>query len=518
MIADYESKKNNLDQNDYATIGTKKRNSVSSKILESPLHSIKEDAESEEGGASFTEPVKFDYVTSNDIYENYSDYVNLKNSELDRTLMDGGYNSALSSFEYLPPKFMGIDTASFGKTRIEKNEKHPFLKLKEIAMDASIDYEDRFQSVRYMVHIPYVNGDEHCIDACKSILKDETIDVTKRFYFFGNNDKYFKLNDKVVHSLHAFFYDLAIERKYPFRLTLMSARYIFSFYHQESDERNNVLDYLLTVAENENEDRYARSECADILYSYGEQEEVVYGIKILQELGYMDQDFNKRTIYSNSENVHDDTINGSVRNIVLTLYKEYLQHNKQIEDYSLESLQKIFVDDVKVNDEEKQKLHHFFFRLMTDPTRFETLTLINIFSIVLYKIKTLQPPQKEECYKRLLQEIRDSEDTCHTGYVSRLVNVLTGFVEEDKYAFKISPQEELKSAVFARINSAMAGLPTYLKEDVMSSLWSEDKTTFDEFYNMYSPEDELRKEYKDILSEDEFTKVYEKAVKNFKSI
>jgi len=513
-MIDYESKKNNLDQNDYATIFVKE-----DKPTTSTLFNIKEDSdEASECHNAFTEPVNFDVVTSSDLYENYHDYVNLKNTELDRTLAEGGYNSALSSFEYLPAKFMGIDTMSFGKTKLEKNEIHPFMKLKEIAMNHSVDYEDRFQAVRYMVHIPYIKGDEHCIEACKSILMDETIDVTKRFYFFGNNDKYFKLNDGVVNSLHVFFYNLAIEKKYPFRLTLMSARYIFSFYHPDSCERNNVLDYLLDVAENENEDRYARSECADILYSHGEQEEMIYGIKILQQLGYMDQDYNKRTIYSNSENVHDDTINSSVRNIVLTLYKEYLQHNKELDDYSLESLQKIFVDEIKIDDEEKQKLQHFFFRLMTDPTRFETLTLINIFSIVFYKIKTLQCSQKEECYKRLLQEIRESEDTCHTGYVSRLVNVLTGFVEEDKYAFKISPQEELKSAVFARINSSMASLPTYLKEDVLNSLWGEDKTTFDEFYNMYSPEEELRKEYKDILSEEEFTKVYEKAIKNFKSI
>lgn len=515
MNIDYESKKNNLDQNDYATIYANEKHDLSVKTSVSPLSVIREDSDSLD---DFTEPVNFECVTNNDTYENYNDYVNLKNVELNRTLMEGGYNSALSSFEYLPPKFMGIDTTSFGKTKLEKNETHPFIKLKQIAMDPTIDYDDRFQSVRYMIHIPYINGDEHCIEACKSILKDETIDVTKRFYFFGNNDKYFKLNDKVVHYLHSFFYDLAVERRYPFRLLLTSARYVFSFYHPDSDERNNVLDYLLKIAENEDEDRYARSECADILYSHGEQEEVIYGIKILQELGYMDQDFNKRTIYSNAENVHDSTINDSVRNIVLTLYKEYLQHNREFDNYSLESLQKIFVDDVKVNDEEKQKLQHFFFRLMTDPTRFETLTLINIFTMVLYKIKTLQPEQKEECYKRLLQEIKDSEDTCHTGYVSRLVNVLTGFVEEDKYVFKISPHEELRSSVFARINSAMASLPVYLKEDVMNSLWGEDKTTFDEFYNMYSPEDELRKEYKNILSDEEFTKVYEKAIRNFKSI
>jgi len=155
---------------------------------------------------------------------------------------------------------------------------------------------------------------------------------------------------------------------------------------------------------------------------------------------------------------------------------------------------------------------------MTDPTRYEGLTLTDIFILVATKIQTFEEPTKTECYKRLIEEILDSEQTCHTGYVSRLINVLSGFVEGDNYLFTINPSDELRSAVFARLNVSISTLPPYLKEDVLNSLWGEDKSVFDEFYQMYNPEDELRKEYEGILKPEEFTLVYEKAVRNFQSL
>ena len=439
--------------------------------------------------------------------------------ENDRILQDG-YITELSSFDYLPPKFLGINTKLFGQTVLPHDcAIHPFFQLKQMAMDINNSYDDRFQCVRYMTHIPYVNGNNHCIESSQHILQDETIEVNKRFYFFSNNDKYCKLNDYLVHALHPFFFELGKKLKYPLKILLISARYVFSFYPLYSDERNSVLDFVMDIADDENEDEYSRSECADILYSIGDQEEVIFGMKILQEIGYMDQDLNKTTIYSNTQNVHDETINSSVRKIIMTLHKDYLLLNLNLlGNCSLEYLHKIFSDELKSSDDQNQKLQSFFMRLMTDPTKFENLTLVDIFIIVFHKIQSFIPEIKDECFKRLVEEINESDNTCHTGYVSRLVNVLSGFVQEDRYMFTINPKDELRSAVFARINASMTALPPYLKEDVLNSLWSDDKTTFEEFYNLYTPEEELKEEYKEILSEEEFMSVYQKALKDFQSI
>jgi hypothetical protein len=441
--------------------------------------------------------------------------------ENDRILSEGGFIVNMSSFDHIPPKFLGIDTRTFGNAgNVYDDSIHPFLQLKKYALDHTIEYDNRFQCVRYMVHIPYRECHTHCLEACKDLLSDESIEIDKRFYFFSNGDKYFKLTDQLVYDLHEYFFKIGLERKYPLKILLISVRYIISFYPDESEVREQVLDYILDIVDDVNETEYARAECADILYSIGRTEEAIYGMKKLQELGHMDQDLKKLTIYSNKQNVHDETINDSVKKIISALHKEYLKNSTEnmLGKCSLEYLHKIFTDDIKIDD--KEKIHSFFFRIMTDPTRFENLTLADIFMLVIFKIQTFDEGVKKEILKRLLEEINDSSETCHTGYVSRLANVLSGFVEGEDFNIKIDPKDEIRSAVFARLNTAISTLPIYLREDVTTSLFGEDKTTFEEFLGIYGDNirDELEKEYKDVLSIEEVHKFYEKSIKDFQSI
>jgi hypothetical protein len=84
----------------------------------------------------------------------------------------------------------------------------------------------------------------------------------------------------------------------------------------------------------------------------------------------------------------------------------------------------------------------------------------------------------------------------------------------------IDPRDELRSAIFARLNTAISGLPHYLKEDVTNSLWGDDKSTFEEFLSLYGDtiREELITEYKEILEEAEVNKIYEKTIKDFQGI
>jgi len=182
---------------------------------------------------------------SEDDYEN-SSFLMSNDSKLD-------YSTEISSFEFLPPSFNGINTKDFGNSKIKKGDIHPFFKLKSVALDRSINSDDRMQAVRYMIHIPYKNQTSHVVEAVKDILSDDTIDIYKRYYFFNNNDKYFKLDDHVVKQTHPFFLSLALKKKYPLELILLSTRYIISFYEYSSPERFEALEYVLDLADDENE-------------------------------------------------------------------------------------------------------------------------------------------------------------------------------------------------------------------------------------------------------------------------
>jgi len=123
------------------------------------------------------------------------------------------------------------------------------------------------------------------IASLKTIIENDNYDVYNRYFFFANNSKNTKLDGHVVYELHPYFFSLSKERNYPLELTLMSARYIIDQYDYLSDERNLVLEYILDVADDKNESIYARSECADILLTLGEGNEIIFGEQVIEELG-----------------------------------------------------------------------------------------------------------------------------------------------------------------------------------------------------------------------------------------
>ncbi len=432
------------------------------------------------------------------------------------------YSQQIGTFDYLPSTFLGINTSTFTDSYIPNNEEHPFLSLKKFAMDNSTSFEDRIQCIRYMCFIPYKEYVSHCVEASKTIIENDNYDIYNRYFFFANNTKNNKLDGHVVHELHPYFFSLAKERNYPLELTLMSARYIIDQYDYLSDERNLVLEYILDVADDKNESIYARSECADILLTLGEGNEIIFGEQVIEELGDLYNENKNKTIYTNAQNAHNETINENTRNIVRALYKEYLK-TKSYNDLIKTSYEDIYKElSIIDNSEEgakadgkQDKIHSFFYRVMTDPFRFERLSLSDIVLLVYNKISTFSEEIKPEIMKRLLEEILDCDNTCTTGYFTRIVNTLNGFINEKDMCFNINPKDELRSVIFARINRNIRALPEKTRESVLDAIEEGKFDVFEEFMDYYSPEDEIKKEYKGLIEEEEFNILFNRCVKEF---
>jgi hypothetical protein len=424
------------------------------------------------------------------------------------------YTYQMGTFEYMPHTFLGIDTSTFSDSYFPDGRENPFLSLKYFAMTGSVSVEDRMQCVRYMCYIPYTDYIKHCIEAAKTIISEEKYDVYNRFHFFSNNSRYTKLDGHVVFELHPFFFYLALKNRYPLELTLMSARFIISQYDYLSDERNSVLEYILDVADDPNETVYARSECADILITLGEGNEIIFGEQVIEELGDLYNENKEKTIYTNAQNAHNETINENTRNIVRALYKEYLTKftYKDLITLTLEPIQDILYKICR-EPSELTLIQHFLYRIMTDPFRFERLSLADILNLVCFKINTLE--HGGDAYKRLFEEALDCNETCTTGYFTRIVNTLNGFITDKDLTFYINPRDELRSVIFARINKRIRSLPEKSRDSVLQSLEDKELDTFYEFMELYSPEEELREEYKNLLTEEEFILIYNKCIDGF---
>jgi len=179
------------------------------------------------------------------------------------------------------------------------------------------------------------------------------------------------------------------------------------------------------------------------------------------------------------------------------------------------------VDEIDDRDNKREKVNKFLFRIMTDPSRYEQMSIAEIMLLVYYKIQKMDKETIDVCINRLLEESEESLETCSSGYLTRIINVLSGFVEGEDMQLRLDPKDELRSAVFARIHQRIRSLPDVLRNDVLEGLTSdreEDKEWFDQFMDYYSPEEELRQEYKDIMSEQDFKEVFIKCVNEYKGM
>ena len=472
--------------------------------------------------------------TSQDNYESYSNIIKDDVETLDKNLFINDFSYHIGSFPYMPKKFLGIDTKLFGETNPKLFNTgsgpsiHPFLQLKQKSFDHALDHNDRMQCVRYMCRIPYIDHIKHCIESVCDILNDGSINPYDKFYFFANNDKFMKLDDNIFYKTHEHFFYLAVKENYPLELILLSARYIIGNYHYEDDVRCDVLEFILDIADDKNETVYARSECADILANCGEGDEVFFGHKIIKELGDLFNTDKNKTFYTNAQNVHNETIEFSVRNIIRSLRKQFIKEINE-NKYTIENVHTdldnyitgVYLRITSLSErhpdyEMKEKVKSFLYRMMTDPSKYERLSLADILLLVYNKIQTFDLSTRETCIQRLFEECLESLNTCSSGYLTRIINVLSGFVEGEEFTMRINPEEELKASIFARIESRIRGLPDVSRNDVLESLTQEDKSVFEEFFEIYSPEDELREEYKGILTDEKFKQVFENTLKIYK--
>ncbi len=444
--------------------------------------------------------------------------VDLEKGIFDLLVKDSDVVSQLGNFEYMPSNFLSLSTKEFGMmtqthdgqgNRLENIAIHPFLVLKDIAKNVSHTPEDRMQSVRYMCFIPYRDGAMHCREAAEAIVFDLSIDIYKRYYFFSNNERYFKLTDDIVHYIHPLFFERGLKEGYPFELIIRSARYILSFYHVETDIRQNVLNWLLDIADDLTEAHRVRAEVADVLITCGEPDEAEFGLGIIQLIGV------RKDFYESQENIHNNDIGKSAKNILRALQTTISKQD--LDGVSCDEILN-YILPFALELEDRQMIDSFFLRVQTDPTRFERLTLLDILKMVFLKLKQQSESYFDTGRLRLYQEITDAVDTCATGYMVRILNVMQGVVQEKEFVLRMSPKDEIRSVVFAKMNLILRSLPSEEQQQILDSIEYPDKNGRDaslEFVRCYDPREELWDEYKLLLTEDEFELIIQECLDQY---
>lgn len=235
------------------------------------------------------------------------------------------------------------------------------------------------------------------------------------------------------------------------RNNLMMYRILSSQYLLQSikelmtdDELKEVEQNLLEFAENEDNEYNLRADASDVLLSLGSEEMKIKGREIIMKLGGKG-----KTIFDNKQNVHVKEIEKSVMNILETIcYVPIIKLEDDFInfDYVDEEIQKLVKDEV--ND--KEKILVSLNRIRMDRTLYSVLSIT--LSVVMVKLWSYicSNENKDEMQKRLLQELEDMAGTCSSGFISRLVNTISGFGD---LSIKISFEDQIVSNFSARLNS-----------------------------------------------------------------
>ena len=413
----------------------------------------------------------------------------------------------LSSFKYLPETFMEIETRTFGNSI-----NNPFLKLYESVISDKYDFEDRCQCVRYMQRIHYTGGMKYCIQAALSILKDDKYPFNKRYYFFSNNDAYVKLDYEIVNECHKYVYENFDSLNAPLLYKLLSAQFILAHFVPTEYDRIKLEDFLLSIAEDKEQTINYRAECADILYNYGiEKHYVESATRIIRELGELYTQNKSSTIYTNIQNVHDTTINQTIINTL----RELIQKIKS-KRHSGEVLEIIRDKYSHLDKTRMDKVMSSLERIMIDTAKYEMLNMSDILVLVWEFI--CQSEHKDELEYRLIQELEDMDETCSTGHLSRILNVLSGYFSEN--VVQISLKDQLRSNIFARYTKLIKMLPEDLQDKINSELIlndSDKKDNIKTFLLDFNLEEVLYKEFviETNMNVSDFYETYEKSIEDF---
>lgn len=220
---------------------------------------------------------------------------------------------------------------------------------------------------------------------------------------------------------------------------------------------NKFLGDLLLIAK-DGRSLSVRLEACDILFLKGSSAVKAQAQHLIEALVPQD------AYTTNKENAHLSSIAASVnRTLDLLLEKN---RDKTPPQNLYNSLLQRFSHQKSLNV--KRSLYRIFnynFLRFTN----HHLTLKEVIENVCLFIDSFPPETQQQLYTRLEQELEDMYNTCSQGYLTRLINVFSGFGVED-VGISIAFEDQIYAIFSFKVNECIAAAPTELKDTLLEEL------------------------------------------------
>ncbi len=227
-------------------------------------------------------------------------------------------------------------------------------------------------------------------------------------------------------------------------------------------EKLSVEETLLTIASDPTHTENIRADAADVLTRLARKDIAQQARKIIVGMGHSgvsvrNTNFMERvkTVYNNSQNVHDEDINISttVNEFIETIFTDDIrlmpfdQAEKEISN---------LIRSRKMDKAKNFLAYKALTRLAIDTATFsdKEVKLAEIMIAVWMRIKSQPSDARGILETRLIDELVDMGDTCSTGHSFRFVNILNGF----GVTIRISFRAQIIANITGRVNAAIRDL------------------------------------------------------------
>ena len=178
-------------------------------------------------------------------------------------------------------------------------------------------------------------------------------------------------------------------------------------------------------------------------------------IRVVNRLEQNGNKKNIRTVYSDSQNVHNTKINQSVLSVathIVGLYKQEIEldNNLPPEKHLLRRIGQYL--NTKYGNRLKESIEFISTSVATFGIN---ISLQDVFRAIWIWMGNQKPDLRNDLEQRLVEELREMEGYCTTGHLARLVNVIQGFTDDENLTIKIADKDRVKSVVVSFLSKCV---------------------------------------------------------------
>lgn len=268
-------------------------------------------------------------------------------------------------------------------------------------------------------------------------------------------------DEEFVKGLQWAFFNLPRDKNDP-EETILSAQHLLQMVSITADEKVEIETLLLEMARDTSLRVNKRADAADVVLREGSTKEAKAAAReIIAELGLSAVDGKKvhgtlleraATYANNSQNVH--LFEGQLEEFVSQIVLE--TDEVPSFEYVYEQTGELIRKYTEMGENRFNALKALN-RVSIDTARFTNMNvnLAEIFVHVFARISKYPPEIQTELYKRFVQELVDTGDTCSSGHAYRFVNVLSGY----DVTLRIDWDQQIKANMAGRMNARIRDCP-----------------------------------------------------------